>query len=351
MIMKNPNGYGTIQKLSGPRRKPWAVLLPAEKNTVTLKRERKLLGCYEKREQAMNALADWHNNGVPISVERSKITLKQLRDEFVKIKYTSVSDGTQRSYDAAWKWLSALHDLPVRNIRSGHFQAVIDKAAGEGKSRATMEMIKAFASLLEDYAMQNDIINKNYAHFIVLPKSEQKEKDRFSDLDLAKIEKAAQDGVMYADVILIMCYTGWRISELLELTRFSYDAKQDTLTGGKKTAAGKNRVIPVHPKIKPYLEKWIGKGGDTIICREESEPALTTAHFRKYWYYPTLEHLGIEQATPHTTRHTFVSLLHKAGVDKWDIQRLAGHSSGEVTNKVYTHVDISQLKSAVNMLK
>ena len=54
--------------------------------------------------------------------------------------------------------------------------------------------------------------------------------------------------------------------------------------------------------------------------------------------------------TPHATRHTFASMLHRNGADKWDIQRLMGHSSEVVTNKVYTHVDIDQLQKAVNLL-
>ena len=40
--MKNPNGYGTIRKLSGNRRKPWAVLAPMTDNGYSLEKQRKL---------------------------------------------------------------------------------------------------------------------------------------------------------------------------------------------------------------------------------------------------------------------------------------------------------------------
>ena len=191
-----------------------------------------------------------------------------------------------------------------------------------------------------------------HASFIVLPKAEQKEKTPFSDLDLKKIEKAAEDGILYADLILILCYTGWRINEFLSLTRFSYDKEQKTLTGGLKTDSGKNRVVPVSPKIEPYLKKWLDKGGETIVCREVNGRLVkvTDSFFRNEWYYPTLDKLELPRLTPHATRHTFASLLHKKGADKWDIQRLMGHSSLEVTNKVYTHVDIEQLQNAVGLL-
>lgn len=64
---------------------------------------------------------------------------------------------------------------------------------------------------------------------------------------------------MYADLILIMCYTGWRINEFLSLTQFSWDSANHTLTGGEKTEAGKNRVVPVSDKVMPYLQNGLIK--------------------------------------------------------------------------------------------
>ena len=157
---------------------------------------------------------------------------------------------------------------------------------------------------------------------------------------------------MYADLILIMCYTGWRINEFLSLTQFSWDSANHTLTGGEKTEAGKNRVVPVSDKVMPYLQKWLDKNGPTIVCHEHCGKLVpvTARYFRAKWYYPTLEALDLPRLTPHATRHTFASMLHRNGADKWDIQRLMGHSSEVVTNKVYTHVDIDQLQKAVNLL-
>ena len=58
--MKNPNGYGTIRKLSGNRRKPWAVLAPQSSSEYSLEKQRKLIGCYATRAEAMTALGAWH---------------------------------------------------------------------------------------------------------------------------------------------------------------------------------------------------------------------------------------------------------------------------------------------------
>jgi len=359
--MKNPNGYGTVRKLSGTRRRPLMALSPEQYAPGETEKRSSVIGYYATRAEAMLALAEWHKTAPSFYVSNMDITLDQLYNEFKKIKFPTISPDTQESYTTAWKWFSDLRHVKVKNIRSGHLQDVVNKAAAVGRSHSSLHKIKVLAGLLEDYAMQNDIIDKNYAQFIILPKSAYKEKDCFSDLDLQKIESAAKDGIAYADVLLIMCYTGWRITELLELTPFAYDEKSQTLTGGNKTEAGKNRVVPVHPKIQPYLKKWRDMNGGRIICRSKEvcldgdkqtvQLPMTANYFRKYWYYPTLEALGIPMLSPHATRHTFVSLLHKAGADKWDIQRLAGHASEEVTNKIYTHVGLDHLKDAINMLK
>lgn len=353
--MRNPNGYGTVKKLSGKRRKPFAALTPAHYVPGELKMKREIIGYFEKRSDAMAALGAWHQNpdSVLKPVAANEMNLLQLKNEFFESqRFKNISRQTQDNYRAAWKHLAPLCEYKVKDLRTAFYQSIIDQCAEKGMSQSSLQKIKILAGLLCDYAVQNDIVSKNYASFIVLPKAEHKEKTPFSDLDLAKIERAAEDGIMYADLILILCYTGWRINEFLSLTKFNYDEKNKTLTGGLKTEAGKNRVVPVSPKIEPYLQKWIKKGGETIVCREEGDKLVkvTAAYFRQNWYYPTLEKLGLPKLTPHATRHTFASMLHKKGADNWDIQRLMGHSSLEVTNKVYTHVDIEQLKDAVGLL-
>ncbi len=351
--MKNPNGYGTVRKLSGKRRKPWAALAPAREVPGNVGVQRQLIGCFETRAEAMTALGAWNKNPSLTSVDLEKITLEQLYKEYIKLpKYKNLSQQTKDCYHAAWGRLSVLGKYKVKDLRVPHFQMVIDAAEKSGLSHSSLHKTKVFAGLLCDYAVQSDITSKNYASFIVLPKAEQKEKVPFSDLDLKKLEDAAKDGFMYADLILIMCYTGWRINEFLSLTPFSYDKEKRTLTGGSKTEAGKNRTVPVSDKVLPYFNKWLEKGGETIICREYNKKLIkvTDKYFRDNWYYPTLEALGLPKLTPHATRHTFASMLHRAGADKWDIQRLMGHSSSEITNKVYTHVDVEQLKEAVNLL-
>lgn len=351
--MKNPNGYGTVYKLSGKRRKPWGAFTPALECPGQLKKRRILIGCFTTRQEAMLALSAWHNSGSITPIDKENLTLKQLYNEYINLqRFANLSKQTKNCYYAAWEYMKDISDYKVKNLRTAHYQMAIDYAVSLKKSLSTLQKIRAFEGMLCDYAVQNDIVQKNYASFVVLPKAEQKEKIPFSDLELKKLEDAAKEGFMYADLILIMCYTGWRINEFLALTPFNWDAENKTLTGGSKTESGKNRIVPVSDKVLPYLQKWLDKGGETIVCREYKNDLIkvTDKYFRENWYYPTLEALGLPKLTPHATRHTFASMLYRNGADKWDIQRLMGHSSVEVTNKVYTHIEIEQLQKAVGLL-
>src|SRR5450631_755680 len=52
----------------------------------------------------------------------------------------------------------------------------------------------------------------------------------------------------------------------------------------------------------------------------------------------------------HDLRHTTASLLKSAGVHLVDAQRILRHSDPRITQEVYTHVDLDQLRLAVNRM-
>lgn len=53
--------------------------------------------------------------------------------------------------------------------------------------------------------------------------------------------------------------------------------------------------------------------------------------------------------TAHDTRHTFISLMADAGVEKIITQRIAGHSNHDVTDH-YTHLEVRKLIEAIDKI-
>lgn len=338
--MRNYNGYGTIVKFSGNRRKPFGARIP-NGFTEDGKQLYKYLGYYARSEDAAKALA---NHCINPESDKNTITLLQLYEEWKESKYNFISKSTQDNYNAAWYYFDNLKNKKFISIRTSQLQNIVNNTQ---KSRSTLEKIRCLAVMLYKYAIENDITNKNYAEFIKLPKSEKKEKEIFSDFEI----KTFWDNIAlpYVDTILILIFTGLRIEEFLTLTPFSIDLDNDIITGGLKTDAGKDRVIPIHPKIKPLIKKWYDNKDIRLVTRSKSK-CISANYYREYIYYPLLEQLKLERKTPHATRHTCASLLSREGANTKAIQMIMGHSDYAFTANEYTHTDITELKKAINKI-
>lgn len=130
-----------------------------------------------------------------------------------------------------------------------------DRKEIKALSKSYISKIKALLTQLYRHAVENNIVDRNYAELVKLPKMEDGKKRAFSDTEFATLEKGYAS-VSGGEAVYALCYLGFRVSEFCELTYFSYDAKNKTLTGGMKTEAGKNRVVPIHKKIQPIVERW-----------------------------------------------------------------------------------------------
>ena len=293
----------------------------------------------------MDALALYRVN--PVS-PRANITLGELYQEWSDSKYKHISKSTRANYKAAWKYIQRFEKVKFKDLRTTHWQSVIDRCAEDNLSQSTLKKIKTVAVMLYQYAMQNDIINKNYAEFITLPKEVKEEREIFSDFDIKTMFDHAET-VPWVDTILIMIYSGMRISEMLDLTKFNVDLEKGIIIGGAKTEAGKNRIIPIHPKIFPFIKKWYNRNGKALICREDSKK-MSAKYYREKKYYPALEELGIKKLTPHACRHTFASLLARAKADPLHIQKIMGHTDYAFTANTYTHLEIEELKKTISRI-
>lgn len=342
---KRPNGYGTVYKLPGKRRRPWIARVTSGRNEDSGRQIYQTIGYFEEEKDARAALEMHRLN--PVSPKAS-ITMGDLYEEWSSTKYQYIGRDTANNYKAAWKHMARLKNVQVKEIRTAHLQQVIDKCHKAKMSRSTLEKIRIVSVSLLNYAIENDILAKNYAEFIRLPKTEKVEKERFSDIDIKKLSGIAPANEWVATV-LIMIYTGMRISEMLGLTRFNVDVDAGVITGGIKTDAGKNRVIPIHPKIMKYVKHWHDKSGQALICEESGKP-LSAKRYREKYYYPALDAAEVNRLTPHACRHTFGSMMAAAGVDTVRIQKLIGHADYSTTANVYTHLEVESLREAISKI-
>ena len=66
--------------------------------------------------------------------------------------------------------------------------------------------------------------------------------------------------------------------------------------------------------------------------------------------YKKLNELEIEKHTPHDCRHTFSFFCEKYGVNENDRKRMLGHAFSDVTNKVYGHRELKDLRKEIEKI-
>lgn len=148
------------------------------------------------------------------------------------------------------------------------------------------------------YAVYSEIVTENKALYVhVNADNDTEHGTPFSDQEMQVLWNNTGDPEV--QLILIMCYSGWRIGEVLKLTT---NLEEKYFQGGIKTKAGKNRIVPIHSAIYHFAEQKV-MTQDGKLC------VYTQQHHRKALFYPTLERLGIvgnPKHTPHDCRHTFL---------------------------------------------
>lgn len=154
-------------------------------------------------------------------------------------------------------------------------------------------------------------------------------------------------------IILLLMYTGLRVSELCDIKVKNIDFLTCHLRVYGK--GGKTREVPlkmeVAESIKEYLAERVGSQFsdlEYLILGQRGALKRDAINTLLEKYTKELE-LGIK-LKPHTFRHTFCTRLVSKGVPLTTVSKLAGHSSVETTAKFYINISKEEKMRAVSLL-
>ncbi len=331
--MKNANGMGGIVNLGKHRRNPYAVRIT--EGWIDGKQLYRYIGYYPTRKEAQQALAAYTVD--PHLVVKSKLTFADIWADWSENGLRDLSRQTNASYKAAFLNLAPLHEKQFSEIRTAEIQAVID---GCGKGYSSRTNMKVVCSYLYKYAIQNDIVQRDYSQYVKVGKNETKEKTIFTDIEIQRLFE--NDNLPYADAVLILLYTGFRVQEYLNIRKTDVDFTHGVITGGLKTDAGRGRAVPIHPKIMKYVKAKYDACSDPFGKLTPITQSCFRTHFEQL-----MKQLHIEGKTPHCTRHTFATLMGREGVDALAITQIMGHADYGFTVKHYTHTDVGYLAEQI----
>ena len=330
--MRLPNGFGQISKIKDrPLRQPWRAMVTTGWSDDG-KPRRMSIGYFASYNEAYAALIEYHKSPYD---KASNITLEELYNMWSTEHYPKLK--TAYNYIAAWKRCDKIKNITLRQLTRPLLKETIEAPMPPSVHAG----VKMLLTLMLDYALGLGMINENpVRHLPVnITPTETKHHIRFSNNEIAKIEK---EGSVAADMILFGCYSGMRPGEICNIKKSDVNTNEWYLTGGSKTKAGKNRIVPLHSKIRNIISRYMEEGGELLFG--------TAYPTYKNNFATLMTDLGLTGHLPHDTRVTFVSKAKEAGCDEYIIKKIIGHRIDDMTERIYTSRSIKDICSEIEKI-
>ena len=356
--LRLPNGYGQIRYLGSNRTLPYAVHPPAT--------ERDEKGDYI-RPRALCYVPDWYTGfavltayhsgtyrpGIELDLmydckdldgfvrkvmshsiyqTNSGVTFEEAYQSFIDAKFgphapKQLSKASRYAYEQGWSHLKSLAARPLDRISLDDLQQILNDCP---LKKATKENIKMTAQQIYKHAVQYEMCEKDPSKYLVIPAGGENEHGvPLTDEELSLLWKNRDRNA--AKILLMLCYSGFRIGalETLEINTDEWYFK-----GGIKTAASKNRIVPIHSGIR-----------DIVTTVEIRKHTTLRREVNTLFAELNMNH------TPHDCRHTFSALCERYGVNEADRKRMMGHSFGaDITNGIYGHRTLEDLREQIEKI-
>lgn len=340
--MRKPNGYGSIKHLSGNRRRPFVFVISHEGHQRPVE-------YFVTQVEAEVFAADYNRIHNRSSLPGHRPTFAEMYTRWLAAHNadTEPSQSTLDGYANAYKHCGGITQEPMDALRYKDYQAILDQMRRVGLSYSALKKVRSLINLVEKYALQTEVITKAYAPLLRIGKNHPVRPHHcFTRQRINRLWKAAdQPGV---DTVLILLYTGMRCGEMLAIRKKDVNLRQGTIRiTHSKTLAG-IRTIPIHHRILPLITARMQQPGDTLIADSTGRP-YTYGRYSTVW--DKVMRLISGHHTTHDCRHTVATLLDNAGANETAKRRILGHTGGDITERVYTHKGLRQLRKCIELLR
>ena len=345
------NGQGSVYQL--PNKRYIAVKTIGYYTDETGRIHRKTVSKrFDRKKDAVAALPALGAEYTPEwkREKKAKTTFKELYDLWLPTHRAGPS--TIQNYKSAMKYFAPIYNVAAADVEIDDLQECLDECPYGKPTRRNM---KTTAGLIYKYGLPRGYFPEklNLADYLSVS-GEDGARGQGFPLDVLEAIRQAVGHVKGADMVYCQCYLGFRPSEFLALNAEDYDAEKHTFTGGAKTAAGRNRIVTISPKIQTIIDALTADVSSGPIFRAENGDRMSLGVYRDR-FYAVLDAIGVENPlldksggfrhlyTPHSCRHTFATLMKRvAGADK-DKLELIGHANNEQL-RYYQDVELADLR-------
>lgn len=339
---------------------------------------------------------------------KSKLSVGQLLTWYLAERCPEASRAVARASIRKHVGGTELAGYPASILSADHVEAqVLEPMAAKGCAPATINRVRGILRAAFSAASQppRRFVGPNPIADTRLRPIERVERPTLSpdQVEALLVELAASP---WAGVVATAAYLGLRRGEIFALRRGDYDAASQTLRVAgshqrRVTKSGRIDTLPVPAALRPYLDAALEAGADAAVPSlwlfprpdgrqrtRESDPhlvvrrALVRLGIASSWetYCLTCERAGRPNVVKHTgtekppaarcradgrklrvradplrfrfhdLRHTCASNLLRAGVPLVVVSRILRHSGIAITANTYGHLEVEDLRQALNTI-
>lgn len=304
--------------------------------------------------------------GLWINPNDGKATVGELGQIWLDSR-THLKPSSWAALDASWRThvKPAFGTTAVADIKTSDVQAWLSNMVKAGKSPTIVRRAVGVLASVLDVAVDDKRILANPARGkLSLPAKKRSDKPV---LTIEQVQALADAATAHSELIWVLATTGLRWGEAVALRVADVDTKGKRLhvrenaptvrgkveIGSPKTHQQRSVAVPefVLEKLKPVMK---GKKNTDWLWANKAGTPLTTPSTRS-WFYSAVRacqaaDAGFPDITPHSLRHTAVSLLISAGASVKVVQRQVGHAGAKMTLDVYATLFPDELDSVATTM-
>ena len=208
------------------------------------------------------------------------------------------------------------------------------------RSPATISRFIASARAFFEFCRKNGMISFDPSEALKAPKVIKKKPSVLTETETVRLLSMPDDdikGIRDKAMLELLCDTGLRVSELLNLSVSDIDTAKRTL----KVSGSRTRNITYDKRISRYIQDYLDKGRKKLIGDGVDEGCLflniSGESMSRQGFWKLIKKYGKEagietELTPHVLRHSFAAHALRSGKDLKKVQSILGHSDISTTS-------------------
>jgi integrase len=365
---KRAAGEGTLrQRVDGSWEWRTPLSFPVKKSFCAKRQEDVL----KKRDEF---LKDFEQG---LDLDSKKLTVAEYLDAWLEdavegsVWYTTYKDH-ERNVRLHLK--PAIGRVLLKDLTRMHVQRLLNAKSKEGYSPRTVRYVHTSLSKALTQAVDWDLVPKNVASRVKLPKRKRKKRETLSAENVGAFFAAASKD-RFAALYVLAVTSGLRPGELLALKwedvdleagalsvrrSVSEDERGPVIREGTKTSGGRRlELLPVavealkKHRFRQNEERLRYRGLWTeldLVFPSTTGTIMRRNNLHRRSYKPLLKRAGLPDIRLYDLRHTFATLMFENREQLKLVSEMLGHASVKQTADTYTHASPTMHREAAMRL-